>query len=213
MEPVEKKYTLKEILFLPLGCAMQLPFIPALLILGVVFFGSLFAYRTWNFDPLHLWSRAYPDYSLSTDLNSMHDESGNSWQISYETLPPSSFNGLVRHISPDEEAMAPMLSYDILVTSGDYARSDLVHTTVVNHMFIWKTAKNAQLSGRINLLHTVAKDRETFLKLRDIQDGETVKISGLEILRIDAFDPSGKYLGYWMDKGCNTLLVTDVEIQ
>lgn len=213
MKSSGERYSIKDILFLPIGCALQLPFIPVLFLMAIVFFGSLFAYRTWNFDPLHLWSRSFPDYSLSSDQSSMKDEDGNSWQISYERIPQSRFTGLVRHISPDEEQMAPMLSYDILVTSGDYAQSDLVHTIVVNHMFTWRYASDSMPEGKINLLHTVAKDQETFKKLRDIQNGDTVIIDGIEIYRIDAYDPSGKYVGYWMDQGCNTLLVTGVEIQ
>jgi hypothetical protein len=213
MEPITKKYSLKEILFLPVGCALQMPFIPVLAILGIFIFCSFFAYKTWNFDPVHLWSRSFPDYSLSSDLSSMKDESGNTWQISYERIPSSTFIGRVRHISPDEEQMAPMLSYDILVTSGDYAQSDLVHTVVVNHMFTWRTTRDAKISGKINLLHTVAKDMDTFKRLREIQNGDKVTISGIEIYRIDAYDRSGKYLGFWMDQGCNTLLVTRVDIQ
>jgi hypothetical protein len=213
MEPVNKKYSLKEILFLPVGCALQMPFISVIAFLGIFIFCSFFSYKTLNFDPLHLWSRAFPDYSLSSDLSSMKDERGNTWQISYEGIPSSTFIGLVRHISPDEEQMAPMLSYDILVTSGDYAQSDLVHTVVVNHMFTWRTTQGFKPTGKINLLHTVAKDMDTFKKLREIQNGDKVTINGIEIYRIDAFDKSGKYLGYWMDQGCNTLLVTSVDIQ
>lgn len=213
MNPAPKRYSFREILFIPIGCAMQMPFIPVLVLLGVLIIGSFAAYQTLNYDPIHLWSRSYPDYALTADLTGMSDTHGNTWQISYENLPPSTFTGLVRHISPDEESLVPMLTYDILVTSGDYANSDLVHTVVVNHMFTWKIASNFHPVGKINLLHTVAKDRATFEKLRAIQNGEKVKVSGLEIYKIDALDPAGKYLGYWMDEGCNTLLVTDVEIQ
>ena len=210
MEQKQRKYSIRELLFIPIGCAMQLPFIPVLIFLGILIITSFFTYKTWNFDPIHLWSRSYPDYSLTEDLTTMSDPRGNRWTISYENIPASTFTGKVRHISPDEEAMAPMLSYDILVTSGDYAQPERVHTVVVNHMFTWRPTENIQPAGRINLLHTVAKNREIFEKLREIQNGNSVTIKGIEILKIDAYDPSGVYQGYWMDQGCNTLLVTEV---
>jgi hypothetical protein len=40
-----------------------------------------------------------------------------------------------------------------------------------------------------------------------------VQIRGVEIYKIDAYDPMGNSLGYWIDQGCNTILVTEVEIQ
>jgi hypothetical protein len=213
MDPQPRKYTLKEILFLPIGCVLQAPVVPVLIILGTLIFGSFLAYKTWNFDPVHLWTRSYPDYGLTKDLGKMSDSNGNTWSISYEGIPSSTFGGIVRHISPDEEPLVPMLTYDILVASGDYALPDRVRTTVVNHMFAWHVNGNFDPQGRINLLHTVARDREIFQELRNIQNGDSVRISGVEIYKIDAFDPAGKYLGYWMDRGCNTILVTGVEVQ
>lgn len=212
MDSHSRKYSLKEIFFLPIGCALQAPVIPVLIILGTLIFGSFLAYKTWNFDPIHLWTRSYPDYALTEDLADMRDSHGNTWSISYEGNSSSTFAGIVRHISPDEESLVPMLTYDILVASGDYAKPDRVRTTVVNHMFVWRVNGDSDPSGRINLLHTVARDQEIFQELRDIQNGDSVRISGVEIYKIDAFDPAGKYLGYWMDQGCNTLLVTEVEV-
>lgn len=192
---------------------MQAPFIPVLFMLGFLLAASFLAYKYWNIDPIHVWTRSYPDYSLSEDLTNMSDPQGKSWIISYEGIPQSTFSGIVRHISPDEESLVPMLSYDILVASGDFADPGRVRTTTVNHMFAWHTLGDFDPSGQINLLHTVAKDRLTFEELREIQNGETVRISGVEIYKIDAYNSAGGYLGYWMDKGCNTILVTDVEIQ
>ncbi len=213
MDSQPKKYSLREILFLPVGCALQAPFIPVLIILGTIIFASFLAYKTWNFDPFHLWTRNYPDYSLSEDLSLMRDQRGNTWKISYEGNPESTFTGIVRHISPDEEPLVPMLTYDILVTTGDFADPARVRTTTVNHMFTWQGLGAFEPQGKINLLHTVASDKKVFNRLRDIQNGDTVQISGIEIYKIDAFDPKGTSLGYWMDQGCNTILVTEVEIQ
>jgi hypothetical protein len=213
MEPQPRKYTLKEILFLPIGCALQAPYIPVLILLGTILFASFIAYKSLNFDPFHLWTRNYPDYSLSEDLSLMRDPNGYYWEISYEGNPGSTFTGIVRHISPDEEPVVPMLTYDILVTNGDYADPKLVRTTVVNHMFAWQGLSSTQPQGKINLLHTVAKNYDVFAELRDIQNGDIVQIRGIEIYKIDAYDPMGNSLGYWIDQGCNTILVTEVEIQ
>jgi hypothetical protein len=213
MDPLHRKYTLQEILFLPIGCALQAPYIPVLILLGTVFFASFVAYKAMNFDPFHLWTRNYPDYSLSEDLTLMSDPGGSFWKISYEGNPESTFTGMVRHISPDEEPVVPMLTYDILVTNGDFADPKLVRTTVVNHMFAWQGLSDFQPRGEINLLHTVAKNNEVFDELRDIQNGDFVQIRGIEIYKIDAYDPNGTSLGYWIDQGCNTILVTEVEMQ
>ncbi len=213
MEHQPRKYSLKEILFLPIGCALQAPYILVLILLGTILFTSFIAYKSLNFDPFHLWTRNYPDYSLSEDLSLMSDPSGYFWKISYEGNPESTFTGMVRHISPDEEPVVPMLTYDILVTNGDFADPKLVRTTVVNHMFAWQGLGAIQPQGKINLLHTVAKNNDVFTELRDIQNGDIVQIRGIEIYKIDAFDSKGTSLGYWIDQGCNTILVTEVEIQ
>jgi hypothetical protein len=55
-------------------------------------------------------------------------------------------------------------------------------------------------------------DQSVFLELREIEAGQVVSIIGYEIYRIEAWDDSGNYIGYWQDSGCNTILVTEVII-
>jgi hypothetical protein len=40
-----------------------------------------------------------------------------------------------------------------------------------------------------------------------------VTIRGPEILRMDAYKPEGKLIGWWQGTGCNSLVVTSVQIQ
>jgi len=104
----------------------------------------------------------------------------------------------------------PILTHDILVTSGEYADPDVVTTSVSNHRFTWRSSSTAEPRGAINLLHTVPATEEVYLQLREIQSWNEVVIAGREILRIDALDADGRYLGHWQDSGCNALLVQSV---
>lgn len=135
-----------------------------------------------------------------------------SWRITFEKRRPSEFSGVVRHVSEMRLRQIPILTHDILVTSGEYADPDVVTTSVSNHRFTWRSSKTAQPAGRINLLHTVPATEEVYRQLRGIQSWDEVVIAGREILRIDALDADGRYLGDWQDAGCNALLVQSVTI-
>ncbi|MGB3903380.1 MAG: hypothetical protein WBB22_00510, partial [Anaerolineae bacterium] len=106
----------------------------------------------------------------------------------------------------------PILTHDVLVTSGEYADPDVVTTSVTNHSFTWRSSSTAEPRGAINLLHTVPANEEVYGQLRQIQSWDEVVITGREILRIDALDADGGYLGDWQDAGCNALLVQSVTI-
>jgi hypothetical protein len=132
------------------------------------------------------------------------------WELSYEVGVVSTFRGQVRHTSRINESRFPMLTHDILVTSGDFSDQNIVRTSVSNHRFVWSATKT-QPSGTINLLHTMPADEETLNALYDIQYGDTVTIVGYEILEIQR-SKGGRSQDKWKDAGCNTLLVTDVII-
>ena len=104
----------------------------------------------------------------------------------------------------------PILTHDVMVTSGEYADPDVVTTSVTNHRFTWRSSSTAEPRGAINLLHTVPANEEVYGQLRQIQSWDEVVITGREILRIDALDADGGYLGDWRDAGCNALLVQSV---
>lgn len=105
-----------------------------------------------------------------------------------------------------------MLSHDILVTSGDFDDSSIVRTSVSNHRFYWYSDQQNRPQGSINLLHTVPSTEELYHQLAQIRKGDRVRIKGIEILDINRYDQQGDFRGSWADAGCNTLLVTSVEI-
>jgi len=39
-----------------------------------------------------------------------------------------------------------------------------------------------------------------------------VKVTGREIFRIEAYAPDSTSKGWWQDSGCNTLVVTAIEL-
>ena len=156
------------------------------------------------------------NYDVVIVKDNYHDmtlPNGQSWDISYETGVVHNFTGVVRHISAINEPAFAILSFDILVTSEDFANPDLVRTSVTNHHFTWSAPNMTMPQGEIHLLHTVPINEEVNDQLKSIQKGDTVSISGYEIYRIEGFDSLGEYIGFWEDAGCNTTLVTSVDTQ
>lgn len=139
--------------------------------------------------------------------------SGQHWDVSYEQSHDRVFEGVVRHTSMDHLTNFPIISFDILVTSGDFSSPVLVSTTVEDHHFTWQGLTDIPPQGTINLLHTVPKNQAIEDDLQRIKDGDHVTIRGWDILKIDGYAKNGAYVGYWEDSGCNTTLVTAVTIQ
>jgi hypothetical protein len=138
--------------------------------------------------------------------------SGQHFELSYEQNHDRYFDGIVRHTSMNHEANFPIVSFDILVTSGDFADEDLVWTIVEDHHFTWRSLNGKSPQGTINLLHTVPMDQATEELLMSIEVGDHVIIKGWDILSIDGFSDEGDYIGTWMDAGCNTTLITEIYI-
>lgn len=183
-----------------------------ILVLAVVF---VLAIRYWDNIKSSFNRGQIENFDEMVVTNGFHDinlENGQAWDISYETGVVRSFSGLVRHASPIDEPAFAILTFDILVTSGDYADPALVETSVSNHHFTWTAPTLANPDGTINLLHTVPMNEEINQQLNDIRVGDTVIISGYEIFQITGYDSAGNYVGYWEDAGCNTTLVTSVKI-
>ena len=136
---------------------------------------------------------------------------GQHFDITFETDQPRSFSGQIRYLSMDHIRNFPIISFDILITSGDFSDPAIVTTNVFpNHTFSWSKPVNTNPQGTINLIHAVPMDQKTEQKLMQLHQGETVTIEGREILRIDSYDRRRKFIGYWQDAGCNTTLITDV---
>jgi hypothetical protein len=199
--------------YAPAGCLLRIsPFILlGFLILSVL--GFLFIYYNANID---LWGIGRPDFSkwvVTGNFEKIQDEKQNSWVITYESNKSSQFSGLIRHVNPIREGAFIILTHDILVTSGDFADPSKVETNVANHHFTWRSFTIAHPQGTINLLHIVPANEEIYKKLLQIQAGSYATISGREILKIESYDSTKQFLGAWQDTGCNSILVTSVEIK
>lgn len=153
---------------------------------------------------------SFDEMTVNDGFHEIEFPNGQSWNLSYEANHDRYFSGLIRHTSPIQESAFALLTFDILVTSGDYADPDLVQTSVSDHHFSWRAPNLSRAEGAINLLHTVPMNEEINQQLASIQNGDTVIIKGWDILRIEGYDNQGNYIGYWQDSGCNTTLVTEV---
>lgn len=203
------KPSTSQLFLIPLGCLIRSP----LLFIGIFLIG----YVLWGFSTGQitlLWTTIpeFDTWKIDSSFTSVEDSQGESWKIRYESKNTTIFEGLVRHSSPINERAFPLLSHDILVTSGDFADSSIVRTSVSNHRFYWYSNQQNRPQGTINLLHTVPSTEEIYHQLAQIRKGDRVRIKGIEILDINRYDQQGDFRGSWADAGCNTLLVTSVEI-
>ncbi len=200
---------ISQLFLIPLGCLIRSP----LLFIGIFLIGYLF----WSISTGQitlLWTTVpeFDTWKIDSAFTSVEDSNGEVWKIRYESKSTTVFEGLVRHTSPINERAFPLLSHDILVTSGEFANSSIVRTSVSNHRFYWYSDQSKRPEGTINLLHTVPATEIIFNQLAQIRKGDTVRIKGIEILDIARYDQQGDFRGSWADAGCNTLLVTSVEI-
>jgi hypothetical protein len=205
-----RRFTLKDIFFLPFGClftASPYVILGGLLVLALL---GVFVYYNLNIDFFAIGAPDFQNYTITPAYDHIQTPDQAYWQVAYEKPGNSQFHGLVRHISPIRIEQMPILTHDVLITSGDYSDSDLVSTSVIDHHFFWRSATTAHPQGTINLLHTVPRDRSIYEALLKIHTGDTVTITGREILKIDAYDHLGKLLMWWADSGCNSLRVDDV---
>lgn len=164
------------------------------------------------FTPIMLEQHQWGSLTIHEGYRSISQEHSDvTWNLTYEFATQNTFSGLVRHTSRINESQYPMLTHDILVTSGDYADASLVRTSVMNHRFTWSSKTSSWPKGAINLLHTMPKNEEMVDALYSVKYGDIVSIKGYEIYTIDRFK-NGLYKGQWKDSGCNTLLVTEVVI-
>jgi hypothetical protein len=195
----------------PRKLKLQLIWGPIIALIGIISVVIVFTIIRQQIPPAPL-----PDFDKMTVTDGFHHilvPSGQTFNLSYEQKHDRVFEGLVRHTNIDYEVNFPILSHDILVTSGDYANSALVSTSVEDHHFTWIPITDAPLQGTINLLHTVPMNEAVEKKLAALQEGEIVKVTGWDIYKIEGYDAKGNYIGYWTDEGCNTILVTDVIVE
>lgn len=154
----------------------------------------------------------YNDMIVTEGFHKIELPSGRLFLLSYETNHDRTFTGQIRHISMDHILQFPIISFDILVTSGDYSNPDIVSTSVSNHHFWWRST-TSDIHGTINLLHTIPMNQQMEDELMKLKVGDTVVIRGWDVQKIEAYRANGSYVGYWEDSGCNTTLITDVSVQ
>jgi hypothetical protein len=174
----------------------------------IVFVGAYYIQSQHTIAPLE----NFDEMIVTQGFHRIDLKSGQYFIISYEKERDSVFDGKVSHTSMDHEEKFPIISFDILVTTGEYSDPTKVKTRVEDHHFMWKFLDGTEATGSINLLHTVPMNQSIEEKLMQIKEGDHVIIIGREILKIEAYSKNGNYLGYWQDSGCNTTLITEVYI-
>lgn len=211
--PDSPKPSLSTLLFLPAGCLLRTSPLVLLAILAAGLLGGVYLYYDTNVDLFGIGRPDFNNLRFNSNQTQVQGAGGSRWEIVYEKRVASAFAGLVRHASPIRLGTFPFLTHDILVTSGDYANPAIVSTRVSNHHFTWFSQAKSAPGGTINLIHAVPLNETIYNQLLEIRNGQQAVISGYEILRIDAYQKTGEYLGKWEDSGCNTMLVTSVQVQ
>lgn len=202
-----------RILLFPIALLTQIPFTTALVAGLLIFLAAFGIFYSVNSDFFGLAAPRWSEISFSTDYRTVFNPEGRQWTIAYEYDRDSIFNGVVRHVSHWREEDIPFATHDILVTTGEFSSQERVRVSVLLHTFTYRYFEGPHPSGRINLLHIVPATPEIYDQLLKVREWNQVSIRGREILRIDRYDPQGTFLGYWKDAGCNSILVTAVEIQ
>jgi hypothetical protein len=214
--PTLKKVTFKDLLFRPFGCLLQASHALIFILIAAAYFAWDYVYNNVNIDLFGLGAPDYQHLTIDSGFyniqDTRQDTRQDSWKIEYDSTQDSTFTGLVRHVLPIRLSQFPMLSHDILVTSGDFANSSIVTTDVSDHIFFWYSPGKSAPKGTIKLLHTVPLDMTIYQQLLQIRDGAHVKISGREILQINAYNPEGERYVWWEDNGRNSILVKSVTI-
>jgi hypothetical protein len=211
MQNSRSQFRITDILYYPFGCLIEFPLIPVALIVLTALLG-VYAYYWVNIDLLGLGRPDYKNLHFNNTYSQVQDSGGAGWAISYENPNESNYTGLVRFVAPIREGFFPILTHDILMTTGDFANPDRVSTSVFDHHFSWSFSKGSPPAGTINLIHAVPANESIYRQLLGIHSGQKAVIHGLEILRIDTYKKTGEYIGKWEDSGCNSLLVTFVQI-
>ena len=205
------KSSLADILFVPFTLLIEFPIIPLGMLVIIALLGG-YLYFWVNIDLFGLGRPDFKNLHFNSTFSQVQLPDGLNWAISYEGPKESNYTGLVRFVSPIRESTVPFLTHDILMTTGDYANAQLVDTSVFDHHFYWSAPKIKTPAGTINLIHAVPINESIYRQLLGVHSGQNAVIHGLEILRIEGYSKTGEYLGKWEDTGCNSLLVTFVQL-
>jgi len=205
--------TLRTLLWQPIGFLLSMSPLTAgvLLVLVVSICGTL--YYSLNSDFFGLAAPPFSRFTFSKDYTHVSMPDGRSWKIIFEKKTASAFTGVVREVVHWREEPIPFATHDVLVTTGEYTSPQRVAARVHDHAVYYQWYTDVMPAGTINLLHIVPFSEEIYRQLLKIQDWNLVTIKGIEILRIEIYDPQGNFQSYFQDAGCNSILVTSVEIK
>ncbi len=205
----QKERGVLDFLFLPFYLVMQSPVTILILMVFCAFFGMILYYRT-NTDFFGLVPSPVAQMQYSRTLDYIEDTDGTHWRITWERDTKTIFNGVVRQVVPNHNDLMKPLTHDVMIAWGDYADDDIVQASIINHFMIWKATTN-QLSGEIHLIHAIPANDDIYRLLMKVNSGDEVIITGREVLRLDQYTPEGTRTNNFVDDGCNTMVVTNVE--
>ena len=207
-----RRPSLLRIFLVPMGCVNRLSL---LLLLVLLLAGVIGGYAIYNEGKLDLFGLFKPDYTalqFNPDFTIVQIGGGTQWHIIYDQAGSSVFSGLVRYIAANRGLDFPILSHDVLVTSGDYSDPAVVAVSVVDHHLSWNTQTVTIPKGNINLLVIIPANTGIYDQLQAVHNGQQVKIVGRKIYKIDTFESDGTKGGTWQDSGSSTILVTEVAL-
>jgi hypothetical protein len=209
-----RRHSFFDLLFLPLGLLLQASPLAVGIVVLLLGGTGVLLYYSLNSDFFGLAAPAFGDLDISKNFDQIKSRSDQrEWKIAYESSADATFTGIVRHVSHWREYDIPFATHDVLVTSGDFADPDRVHTDVAGHRFSYSWPSGPAPQGKINLLHIVPFSEDIYRQLLGLRDRDAVTIYGREILKIDMLAADGAFLGYWQDEGCNTILVKTVVVE
>ncbi|MCX7753696.1 MAG: hypothetical protein N2117_00435 [Anaerolineales bacterium] len=207
------RFTLFGLLWFPIGVLLNMSPLTAagLLLLSMTLCG--FLYRSVNSDFWGLAAPPWTEFKFSENYRRVTTADGRSWEITYEKDTFSVFTGVAREVIHwRDEPEIPFATHDILITNGEYSSVSLVTARVRNHTVRYQWYTDRLPEGTINLLHIVPLNEEVYHHLLQIRRWNLVSIKGQEILRIESFNRQGALRLVFQDAGCNTILVTSVQI-
>lgn len=206
-------FTVSDFFWLLVGFVLHMSPLTAagLLLLTITTCGALF--RLASADWLDRSAPSWGDFAFSSDYRRVTLPDGRWWNITYEKNTFSVFTGTAREvIHLRDEAGIPFATHDILLTNGEYSSPARVSAQVVNRTvrYQWYTSQTPE--GTLHLLHIVPLNEDVYHQLLQVRRWNRVSIKGQEILRIESFDPTGRLRLIFQDEGCNTILVTSVQV-
>lgn len=169
-----------------------------LVILGVAL-ASLYYYITWEPSTKSVVSEmAFGDQITHAGQNYHSD-----WADEPELI-----NGYVRRIDRHYDKNIPIITYDLVLTTGDYSDPEIVE---VKHKgggnYFWSS--NTQPAGSIVFYHTVPGSAISQDKLDMLVDGNTVEILAKVSQNSEITSDSGAYFKL-MHSNHKILLVEDI---